>query len=67
MKEFEIGRTYGTQERYLQNGRLDVNGVIILKWIIKTEYEGVAQDMYRWRALLNAVMKVRVPYKGEIF
>jgi hypothetical protein len=39
--------------------------VIILKWMIKTGYEGVdfirvAQVVYQWRALLNAVMNLRV-------
>jgi hypothetical protein len=71
-EEFGMGRTFGMQERCLQNGRLDVNVVIILKWIIKTGYEGVdsirvPQDVYRWCALLNAVMKLWVPYKGDKF
>jgi hypothetical protein len=44
--------------------------VIILKWTMKTGSEGVdliymAQDMYRWRALANTVMNLRVPYTGE--
>jgi hypothetical protein len=30
-------------------------GVNVVDWI------GVAQDRYRWRALVNSVMKLRVP------
>jgi hypothetical protein len=30
-------------------------GVSVVDWI------GLAQDRYRWRALVNSVMKLRVP------
>jgi hypothetical protein len=48
-------------------GDRDVDGRIILKWIFKTWDEGgmdwieLAQDRDRWRALVNAVMNLRVP------
>jgi hypothetical protein len=47
-------------------GDPDVDGRIILKWIFKKwdggmDWIGVAQGRDRWRALVNAVMKVRVP------
>jgi hypothetical protein len=43
-----------------------VDGRIILKWIFGKWYGGMdwiglAQDMDRWRALVNVVMNLRVP------
>jgi hypothetical protein len=43
-----------------------VDGRIIVKWIFKKLYGGMdwiemAQDRERWRALVNAVMNIRVP------
>jgi hypothetical protein len=47
-------------------GDPDVDGRIILKWVLK-KWDGkmdwieLAQDRDRWRALVNAVMNLRVP------
>jgi hypothetical protein len=45
---------------------LDVSGRIILKWILETGWDGMdwidlAQDRYRWRALVNTVMNLQFP------
>jgi hypothetical protein len=47
-------------------GDLGVNGRIILKWILKTwdvgmDWIELAQDRDRWRAVVIAVMNLRVP------
>jgi hypothetical protein len=51
-----------------------VNGWIILRWILE-RYDGVgcvgctglAQEMNKWRALVNAVMSLRLPYNAGRF
>jgi hypothetical protein len=43
--------------RWIDNIKMDLLeiGVSVVDWI------GVAQDRYRWRALVNSVMNLRVP------
>jgi len=45
-------------------GDLGVDGRIILRWIFRKwdmDWIELAQDRDRWRALVNAVMNIRVP------
>jgi hypothetical protein len=51
--------------------RPDVCGGIILKFTLCKYSEGadwiqLAHDVVQWRALLNTMMNLRVPYKREI-
>jgi hypothetical protein len=54
-------------ERKRSLGNLGIDGRIILKWIFREwnggdmDYIDLAQDRDWWRALVNAVMNVRVP------
>jgi hypothetical protein len=43
--------------RWIDNIKMDLLeiGVSVVDWI------GLAQDRYRWRGLVNSVMKLRVP------
>jgi hypothetical protein len=47
-----------------------VEGMIILKWILKwnegMDWIDLVQDRDKWRSLMNAVMKLRVPkHRGQ--
>jgi hypothetical protein len=45
------------RRRWMDNIKMDLSeiGLNVVDWI------GLAQDRYRWRALVNSVMKFRVP------
>jgi hypothetical protein len=45
------------RRRWIDNIKMDLSemGVNVVEWI------GLAQDRYRWRALVNSVMNRRVP------
>jgi hypothetical protein len=49
-----LGRS---RHRWINNIKMDLLeiGVSVVDWI------GLAQNRYRWRALVNSVMKLRVP------
>jgi hypothetical protein len=54
----ELKRPLGRpRRRWIDNIKMDLLkiGLNVVDWI------GLAQDRYRWRALVNSVMKLRVP------
>jgi hypothetical protein len=58
-----VGKTEGKRQigrprrRWIDNIKMDILeiGLGVVAWI------GLAQDRYRWRALVNSVMNLRVP------
>jgi hypothetical protein len=58
VRKAEVKRPLGSpRRRWIDNIKMDLleTGVGVVDWI------GLAQDRYRWRALVNAVMNLRVP------
>jgi hypothetical protein len=58
-----VGKPYGKRplgrprRRWLDNIKIDILeiGLSVVEWI------GLAQDRYRWKALVNSVMNLQVP------
>jgi hypothetical protein len=66
--EVHTGFWWGDRRKGDHLEDLDVDGRIILKWIFKKwdgdggmDWIDMAQDRDRWRALVSAVMNLRVP------
>ena len=58
------GFRYGNQKERDHLGDPDLDGRIILRWCFRkwdVDWIELAEDRYRWRALVNAVMNLRVP------
>jgi hypothetical protein len=59
-----IGYWWKSQNETYHYEDQDVGGWIILKWFLgwgAMDWIDLAQDRYRWRALVNTAMNVRVP------
>jgi len=62
-----VGSCWGNRREGDHWGDRGIDGRIILRWIIRKWDVGgmdwimLAQDRDRWRALVNAVMNLRVP------
>jgi hypothetical protein len=48
------------RRRWIDNIKM---GLLEIGWCV-VDWIGLAQDRYRWRALVNSVMNLRVPYKA---
>jgi hypothetical protein len=60
----DFGRGYLMEREHFED--LGLDGRIILKMFFKNldggvDWIAVAQDMERWRAIVNAILKFRVP------
>jgi hypothetical protein len=57
MRKPEGRRPLGRPRRWMDNIKMDLSeiGLNVVHWI------GLAQDRYRWSALVNSVMNLRVP------
>jgi hypothetical protein len=60
------GKEVNNSVQFYYDMRLVLDGRTILKWIFKKwdggmDWIDMAQDRDRWRALVNAVMNLRVP------
>jgi hypothetical protein len=55
-----LGEGEPKESDYLED--LGVDGSILLKWILGgVDWFHLAQDGYKWRAVVNVVMSLRVP------
>jgi len=69
------GRYRGMVEEYEGKNHLEypgVDGKIILRWKFRKwdggmDWIDLAEDMDRWRALLNVVMIIRLPFSAGNF
>lgn len=57
----------GKSERKKPLGNLGADNRIILKWMWRCGMDLMAQDKIQFRALMNTVTKLRIPYKTEYF
>jgi hypothetical protein len=63
-REACIGFWWGNLKKRDHWGDPGVDGRIILGWIFRSggmDWIGLAQDRDRWRAIVNAVLNLRVP------
>jgi hypothetical protein len=71
-REMYEGFWWGGLREFDHLGDSGIGGRIILKWICKKwgggmDWIELAQDRDRWRALVNAVMNLRVPQNAGNF